>query len=63
MIWLHSGHLPTNNPCAQCGKLIRAPSWSESDRDKIHFIWRCEACNYEFQTIAMYAQRVGQKAA
>jgi ribosomal protein L37AE/L43A len=46
---------PTQNPCAQCGKPIARPIWSERGPDRIAFVWSCDACNYEFATIAIFA--------
>lgn len=47
--------LPANNPCAQCGKPIARPSWTEAtDGYKIHFIWDCAKCGYSYQTTAVY---------
>jgi hypothetical protein len=58
-----ANHLPKNNPCAQCGKLIPNPSWSEVDMNRIHFIWHCTACEYCFQSTAIYAAEIEQIAA
>lgn len=40
-------------PCAQCGKLIASPLWSESERNRVSFLWSCRACDYQFVTIAI----------
>ena len=47
--------VPHNNPCAQCGKPIGAPVWSEpSDDHSVSYVWVCQACNYEFTQIATF---------
>ncbi len=45
---------PTQNPCAQCGKPIARPLWSERGSDRMSFIWSCNACDYQFTTIAIF---------
>src|SRR4029077_968361 len=36
-------------PCAQCGKTLFAPEWSEYLDDRhIRHLWSCDACGYEF---------------
>ena len=57
------GQLPKNNPCAQCGKPIPIPSWTEADNNRVHFIWQCKACNYQFQCTAIYPQHFERIAA
>jgi transcription elongation factor Elf1 len=38
-------------PCAQCGKTLIAPTWSEHVSDRcVRHVWSCEACGYEFET-------------
>jgi len=38
-------------PCAQCGDMLIAPTWSEHLTDRcIRHAWSCEACGYEFET-------------
>jgi hypothetical protein len=57
---------PTHNPCAQCGKLITRPIWSERGDHRISFVWSCDACDYQFTTIAIFddhPQRDHQAAA
>ncbi len=46
--------LPHDNPCAQCAKPIRVPSWIEAEGKRRHFLWHCDACGYRFQTTAIY---------
>ena len=44
-----SNKLPTNNPCAQCGRPISFPIWAETDHNnRIHFVWHC-AYDYRFK--------------
>lgn len=41
--------------CAQCGQQIFAPDWSEYlDDRKVRHLWACEACDYQFETIACF---------
>lgn len=47
--------VPHNNPCAQCGKPIASPIWSEPGPRCDAYVWHCDACDYEFTTLAMYA--------
>ncbi len=56
---------PTQNPCAQCGRPIAKPIWSEHGRDRVSFVWSCDACNYQFTTIAIFNEtaRDDRKAA
>jgi hypothetical protein len=37
--------------CAQCGKMVRQPEWSEycGEREVRH-LWNCTACGYTFET-------------
>ena len=49
-----SDFVPHNNPCAQCGKPIAQPEWSESGDGCMTYVWACHACDYEFTTIAIY---------
>lgn len=46
---------PAGLPCAQCGKAIERPEWSEPGEGRISFLWRCAACDYRFTTIAIFA--------
>jgi ribosomal protein L37AE/L43A len=44
-------------PCAQCGKTLIAPTWSEHVSDRcVRHVWSCEACGYEFET-SVYLRR------
>lgn len=45
--------LLNKNPCAQCGKLITSPLWSECERNRVSYLWSCQACDYQFVTIAI----------
>jgi ribosomal protein L37AE/L43A len=53
-----SSAVPHNNPCAQCGELIGKPVWSEVVGREVHFVWVCDACDYEFTQIATYRAEV-----
>jgi hypothetical protein len=57
------GYFPHNNPCAQCGKPIAAPDWTENSARRISFLWHCKACNYRFEAVAFFdASRQGREA-
>ena len=44
------------NTCAQCGKRIFMPEWSEHmDERRVRHLWECEACGYQFETIVYLA--------
>lgn len=51
--------------CAQCGKLVRRPEWSEYSREReVRHLWACAACGYTFETHVKFADpKVEQKAA
>jgi ribosomal protein L37AE/L43A len=48
--------LPHENPCAQCGKPIAAPEWSENGPHRTSYLWRCDACGYEFEAVAFFSR-------
>jgi ribosomal protein L37AE/L43A len=48
------GYLPLENPCAQCGKPIAAPEWTEAGPRRISYLWHCQACDYKFEAVAFY---------
>jgi ribosomal protein L37AE/L43A len=50
----HDSGLPHENPCAQCGKPIAAPDWTENGPRRISYLWHCRACDYEFEAVAFY---------
>lgn len=54
---------PHNNPCAQCGKPIAKPIWSEPGHGCATYVWTCHACDYEFTSIAIFARREEQPLA
>ena len=42
-------------PCAQCGKTLFAPDWSEYlDDRRVRHLWGCEACGYKFETLVCF---------
>src|ERR1700692_3977321 len=49
-----SGYLPHENPCAQGGKPISAPEWTENGPRRISYLWHCRACDYRFEAVAFY---------
>lgn len=48
-----SAFLLNKHPCAQCGKPIASPLWIERERNRVSFLWSCQACDYQFVTIAI----------
>ena len=46
---------PVQNPCAQCCQPIERPIWSERGSDRMSFVWSCQACGYQFTTIAIFS--------
>ena len=43
--------------CAQCGDQIFSPDWSEYfDDGRVRHLWACDACGYQFETIARFTQ-------
>lgn len=42
-------------PCAQCGKMLMAPEWSEYiSRRQVRHLWMCTACGYDFETLVVF---------
>lgn len=42
--------------CAQCGERLYVPEWSEYlDGGRVRHLWRCEACDYAFETTVYFA--------
>ncbi len=58
-----SGYLPRGNPCAQCGKSIPLPDWSEESQDRTIYLWSCRSCGYRFEAIAIYQHEARQPLA
>ena len=54
---------PRDNPCAQCGKPIAKPIWSEPGAGCVTYVWSCRACDYEFTCTAVYPHREEQPLA
>jgi hypothetical protein len=48
------GYVPQGNPCAQCGRPIAAPEWVESGPRRIWYLWHCRACDYQFESMAIF---------
>jgi hypothetical protein len=41
--------------CAQCGKRLFMPEWSEYINERcVRHLWKCEACDYGFETIVSF---------
>jgi hypothetical protein len=55
----HPARLVSSRPlieCAQCGEQLFMPEWSEYlDEHRVRHLWRCEACNYTFETTVRFA--------
>jgi hypothetical protein len=49
-----AGMLPKDKLCPSCDAPIKAPLWSESERNWIHFVWKCPRCDNQFKTTAIY---------
>ena len=58
-----SEFVPHNNPCAQCGKPIGTSLWSEATERCIAYVWRCETCDYEFTSFAIYPRQADERIA
>ena len=44
--------------CAQCGKMIFGPEWSEYlDDRRVRHLWACQACDYQFETLVSFPAR------
>jgi ribosomal protein S27AE len=44
------------NACAQCGKALFMPEWSEYlNEHRVRHVWECEACGYKYETQVTYA--------
>jgi uncharacterized protein with PIN domain len=45
-------------PCAQCGEILVAPTWSEHVSERcVRHLWECETCGYEFETAVYFRAR------
>jgi hypothetical protein len=50
--------------CAQCGEQLFAPEWSEYlDENGVRHLWKCDACDYAFETTVSYATSAVAKTA
>ena len=54
------GEIPKQNPCAQCGLPIPAPDWIEPGRGRISYLWKCRACGYRFEAVAIFEQSAAE---
>jgi hypothetical protein len=50
----HTGDIPRQNPCAQCGAPIPEPDWIEPGEGRISYLWTCRACGYRFEAMAIF---------
>jgi len=57
-----SGDIPTQNPCAQCGMPIPQPDWIEAGRGRTSYLWKCRACGYRFEAIAIFEEHLFEHA-
>jgi len=48
------GYLPKQNPCAQCGKPIAAPEWTENGPRRISYLWNCRHAITASEAVAFY---------
>jgi hypothetical protein len=45
--------------CAQCSKELYLPEWSERlDQNSVRHLWKCETCDYAFETTVRYRSAV-----
>jgi hypothetical protein len=56
MVRADPGYSPRQNPCAQCGKPIAAPEWTEDGPRRIAYLWHCHACDYRFEAVAFFCE-------
>jgi hypothetical protein len=56
------GDMPRQNPCAQCGTPISTPEWIEPGQGRISYLWRCRACGYRFEAIAIFEEPIAEHA-
>jgi hypothetical protein len=44
-----------SNACAQCGKPIFMPDWSEYlNEHRVRHLWECDACGYQYETLVTF---------
>ncbi len=42
-------------PCAQCGKTLFGPEWSEYlGNQQVRHLWVCTSCDYDFETLVVF---------
>jgi rubrerythrin len=42
--------------CQQCGERLFMPEWSESlEGGRVRHLWRCDVCDYTFETTIRFA--------
>ncbi|MBR1174822.1 hypothetical protein JQ617_12710 [Bradyrhizobium sp. KB893862 SZCCT0404] len=56
LVSAHTGDIPRQNPCAQCGTPIPHPDWIEPGEGRISYLWNCRACNYRFEAVAIFEE-------
>ncbi len=45
------------NACAQCGKALFMPEWSEYlNQHRMRHVWECEACGYKYETLVTFPE-------
>jgi hypothetical protein len=45
------------NACAQCGKALFMPNWSEYlNEHRMRHVWECEACGYKYETLVTFPE-------
>jgi hypothetical protein len=55
------GEIPMQNPCAQCGMPIPLPDWIEPGDGRISYLWKCLACGYRFEAVAVFDQHAHER--
>jgi primosomal protein N' len=50
-------HPSLANACAQCGKALFMPNWSEYlTEHRLRHVWECEACGYKYETLVTFPE-------
>jgi transcription elongation factor Elf1 len=50
-------YLRLANTCAQCGKAMFMPNWSEYVNERrMRHVWECEACGYKYETVVTFSE-------
>jgi ribosomal protein L37AE/L43A len=50
-------------PCAQCGKLLYGPEWSEYlNHRQVRHLWFCASCGYDFETLVVFPAELAEQS-